>query len=296
MAVDQMKGQLLIPPSSGREARRRLVDGLARSLISLASVAALVPLGLVLYYVVSQGAGAINWAFFTQMPKPVGETGGGMANAIMGSLMLIGLACLIGLPFGLLGGIFVAEFPGSRLSGVVRFAADVLNGVPSIVVGLVAYAVVVVPMGRFSAFAGNVALAIMTIPIVLRTTDEMMRMVPDSLREASLALGAPQWRTTMHVVFPAAQAGIVTGIMLALARIAGETAPLLFTALGNRFWSMRVDEPIAALPLMIYQYAVAPYDDWHRQAWAASLVLVTIILTLSVLARWATGRQIQGRL
>lgn len=257
-------------------------------LLAAAACLAVLPLVLVLYYVAAQGLHALNWAFFTQISKSVGVSGGGMANAIFGSVLLLCLAAAIGLPVGVFGGIYLAEFGGGRFAAAVRFSADVFSGIPSIVFGLVAYSLIVVPMHRFSALAGGVALSFITIPIVLRTTEEMIRLVPGSIREASLALGAPHWRTSLSVVVPAARAGIVTGVMLSIARIGGETAPLLFTAFGNRYWSTAVDQPIASLPLQIFNYAIAPYDDWHRQAWAGALVLVGLILILSILARWAT--------
>jgi phosphate transport system permease protein len=235
----------------------------------------------------------VNVDFFIHLPKPVGEAGGGVANAIVGSLIMIGLAACVALPVGILGGVYLAESREPRLPWVVRFLADVLNGVPSIVFGIFAYTVVVLPMRRFSAFAGGVALAFIMIPIILRTTEEMVRLVPNALREAGLGIGLPQWKVTLHVVLPAARAGIITGVIVAVARVAGETAPLLFTALGNRFWHQGLDQPIAALPLQIYAYAIAPYDDWHRQAWAGALVLITLVFLTSLAARLATrGRAV----
>jgi phosphate transport system permease protein len=267
---------------------RQLKDRLMTGALAATAAIAVLPLLLVLYYVAVQGLSALNWAFFTQGPKSVGEAGGGMANAIAGSLELLVLAALIGLPVGVLGGIYLAEFGRGRFGDSVRFAADVLSGVPSIVLGLVAYTLVVVPMQRFSALAGGVALALIMVPIVLRTTEEMIRLVPDPIREASLALGAPRWRTSLWVVVPAARAGIITGMMLAVARVGGETAPLLFTAFGNRYWSLLIDQPVASLPVQIFNYAISPYEIWRRQAWAGALVLVAMILVFSVLARWAT--------
>jgi phosphate transport system permease protein len=278
-------------PRSGSglwEAKRRATSGLMWVAAVLATLGALVPLAMVLYYVAAQGLPALNLAFLTHMPKPVGEPGGGMANAIVGSLILIGLASAVGLPIGILGGIYLAEFGNNRFGWAVRFAADVLSGVPSIVIGIFAYAVVVMPMKRFSALAGGAALGVMMIPTVIRTTEELVRLVPVSLREAALSLGATHWRTVLRVVLVAAKAGVITGVLLAVARIAGETAPLLFTAFGNRFWSTRVDQPIASLPVQIFTYAIAPYDDWHAQAWAGALVLVALVLILSVAARYAT--------
>jgi len=270
------------------QAKRRVANGLLWAGSVLATVLAMVPLVMVIYYVAAQGLPAINLDFFTKLPKPVGESGGGMAHAIVGTLVLIGLASLVGLPVGILGGIYLAEFGNNRFGWNVRFAADVLCGVPSIVTGIFIYAVVVVPMGGFSALAGGAALGVMMIPIVIRTTEELVRMVPMSLREASLSLGATHWRTVLKVVLLAAKGGVITGALLAVARIAGETAPLLFTAFGNRYWSARLDEPIASLPVMIFNYATGPYEDWHRQAWGAALVLVAIVLILSVAARYAT--------
>jgi phosphate transport system permease protein len=278
-----------------RALRRRLVDR-AMTVLSFAAVLlALVPLASVLGYVVAQGITALNWEFFTQLPKPVGETGGGMANAIAGTLTLIGLASCIGLPVGILGGVYLAELGNGRLGGWIRFTADVLNGVPSIVVGIFVYTLLVVPMKRFSALAGGVALGIMMTPLVMRTTEELVRLVPATLREASLALGVP-WRvTTLRVVLRTATVGVVTGVMLAVARISGETAPLLFTAFNNQYWQGRLDQPIASITVQLYNYAIAPYDDWHRQAWAAALVLMTMVLVLNIAARLAGRRQISAR-
>ena len=270
------------------ETKRKAANGLMWVIAALATVTALVPLAMVLYYVAAQGLPALNLAFFTHLPKPVGERGGGMANAIVGSLILIGLASAVGLPIGILGGIYLAEFGNNRFGWSVRFAADVLSGVPSIVIGIFIYAVVVMPMKRFSALAGGGALGVMMIPTVIRTTEELVRLVPVSLREAALSLGATHRITVFKVVLQAARAGVITGVLLAIARIAGETAPLLFTAFGNRFWSTSLDQPIASLPVQIFTYAIAPYDDWHAQAWAGALVLVGLVLILSVAARYAT--------
>ena len=245
----------------------------------------ILPLALILAFLVYQGISYISWEFLTRMPKPVGEPGGGMANGIAGTLILIGLAFLLGVPVGIGAGVYVAENGHTRLAWVTRFLADVLNGVPSIVVGIFAYTLLVLPMRTFSALAGGFALGIMMIPVVLRTTEEMLKLVPMSLREAALALGVPQWKVTVRVALRTARAGIITGIMLAVARIAGETAPLLFTAFGNQFWSIRLDEPIAAMPLQIFTYAISPYETWHAQAWAGALVLVALILVISVVAR-----------
>jgi phosphate transport system permease protein len=232
----------------------------------------------------------MNWAFFTQTPKPVGEQGGGMANAIVGSIVILGIASLIGVPFGVGAGIYLAEFGRNRLGKAIRFTADVLNGVPSIVIGIVAYAIVVLYQKHFSALAGGVALAIMMVPTISRTTEEMLLLVPQSLREAAYGLGVPYWRTTLSITLRTATSGVITGIMLAFARVAGETAPLLFTAFGNQYWNLRADQPTAALPLQIYVYANSPYDDWHRQAWAGSLVLIILIVTAIAAVRYAVRR------
>ncbi|MCC7490983.1 MAG: phosphate ABC transporter permease PstA [Fimbriimonadaceae bacterium] len=258
---------------------------------SLCALLCAVPVMAVLLYVTIKGIGSVNWDFFTQIQKPVGEAGGGMKHALVGSLIVVGGASLVGLPVGLAGGIYLAEFGEGRFAAAVRFAADTINGVPSIVAGLVIWPLVVVPMRSFSAIAGSLALAIIMIPLVMRTTEEMLRLVPRSQRDAALAVGATRARTTLSVVLPAAVGGVVTGTLLALARIAGETAPLLFTCLGNQWFSLRLDHPIATLPVQIYTYAIAPFDDWHRQAWAGALVLVSGTLLVNVLARVATRRR-----
>jgi phosphate transport system permease protein len=263
------------------------------ALSMLAAALVVLPLLLIFGFLLYQGASAINVDFFLHLPKPVGEPGGGVANAIVGSLILIALAVCLGVPVGVLGGVYLAESRDRSLPWVVRFIADVLNGVPSIVFGIFAYTLIVLPMRRFSALAGGFALGVIMVPIVLRTTEEMVRLVPNALREAGLGLGLPEWKVTLRVVLPAARAGILTGIMVSVARIAGETAPLLFTALGNRFWHQRLDQPIAALPLQIYAYAIAPFDDWHRQAWAGALVLIGLVFLASFAARLATrGRTV----
>ena len=269
---------------------RLLKSNIIVGLCGLAVVLALVPLAMILFYVISHGFSSLNWAFFTQMPKPVGEVGGGMANAIVGTLILIGIAGGLGVPVGVLSGIHLAEYGGTKFASVVRFTADVLNGVPSIVIGIFAYALVVLPVHRFSALAGGFALAIMMIPIVTRTTEELLRLVPGSLKEGALALGATRTRAMFTVILPAALPGILTGILVALARIAGETAPLLFTAFNNRYWSTSLVQPIGSLTVQIYTYAQSPYDDWIRQAWAGAFVLVSMILTLSIIARLVTRR------
>ena len=268
--------------------RRFVVNRVMSILCGTAAALVILPLILVFAFLLYQGGSSINLEFFTHTPKPVGEPGGGMANAIVGTLILIGLACGLGLPVGILGGLYVADSEDAHLPSVVRFLADVLNGVPSIVIGIFAYTLVVLPMKRFSALAGGVALGVIMIPIVLRTTEEIIRLVPASLREAGLALGLPRWKVTVRIVLTTARAGITTGVMVAIARIAGETAPLLFTAFGNRFWHHGLDQPIAALAIQIFAYAISPFDDWHRQAWAGALVLISIVFLVSLAARLAT--------
>jgi len=269
---------------------RRFLSYLIVVLSAGAVLLALIPLALVLFYVVTQGITSLNVAFFTHMPAPVGEVGGGMANSIIGSLFVTGLGALFAIPIGLIAGIYAAEYKGSVLASMTRFAADTLNGVPSIVIGVFAYAVAVLPFHQFSAAAGGFALGVMMLPLVMRTTEELLLLVPQSLREGALALGATRARAVFTVVVPAALPGILTGILLALARVAGETAPLLFTAFNNRFFSTDPRQPISTLTVQVYTYATSAYKDWHRQAWAGALVLVTIVLTCSLLARFATAR------
>jgi phosphate transport system permease protein len=262
-------------------------------MLTLTGVAALVVVSvlfMILGYLLWNGGKSLNFGFFTQLPKPVGETGGGMANAIVGSLKLLALAALLGLPIGLMAGVYLAEFGGKTFSFVTRYTTDLLNGVPSIVIGIFAYTLAVLPVKHFSAFAGGFALGIMVIPITVRSTEEFLRAVPGNLREGAMALGASKWRTIATVVLPAAKGGIITGMLLSLARVAGETAPLLFTAFNNRYWSPGWGQPTASLPVMIYTYAVAPYDDWHRQAWAAGLVLLALVLVANVGTRLALSR------
>jgi phosphate transport system permease protein len=254
----------------------------------LCTAAVLFPLVLIFTYLVAKGFSSLNPSFFTALPKPVGEVGGGMANAIVGSFTLIALACLLGLPIGVFAGVYLSEYGYGRLGWTIRFAADVLNGVPSIVIGIYAYTLIVIPMKTFSAYAGGCALAVIMLPIIARTTEEMVKLVPSSLREAALALGVPAWRTTIWVVIRTARGGIITGIMLAVARIAGETAPLLFTAFGNQFWHHGLGGPISSLPVQIYTYAISPFDDWHRQAWAGALVLLALISLTSLSVRLLT--------
>ena len=270
---------------------RMLADSAATGLAVLATVLVVAPLVAIFVYLVYKGAVSLNWAFFTHNPVPVGEAGGGMANAIVGSAILLGVGSLIGIPVGIAGGIFLAEFGrGTKLANAVRFTADVLNGVPSIVMGLAAYSLIVLPQGHFSALSGGVALGIMMIPTVCRTTEEMLMMVPHAVREAALALGVPNWRSVLSITVRTASPGIITGCMLAFARVAGETAPLIFTALGNAFWSSSLNQPIAALPLQIWIYAQSPYDDWHRLAWAGALVLIVLIVVAVSLVRYVTSR------
>lgn len=270
--------------------RRRFASGTVVFLCGAAVVLALIPLAFIFVYVIRQGFSSLNWDFFTKTPKPVGEAGGGMANAIVGTLVLIGIASGIAVPVGLIAGIYLSEHGRTRFASAVRFTADVLNGVPSIVIGIFAYGLAVLPVHRFSAAAGGLALGFMMIPIIVRTTEELLRLVPSSLREGALALGATRARATISVLLPAALPGIMTGILVALARVAGETAPLLFTSFNNRFWSTSLVQPIASLTVQIYTYAISPYEDWHRQAWAGALVLVGVVLVFSVLARIATRR------
>jgi phosphate transport system permease protein len=270
--------------------RRRVTDHVMTGVAVLTVILVLAPLFAIFAYLVYRGIGSINWAFLTQTPKPVGESGGGMANAIVGSAFILALASIIGVPIGIGAGIYLAEFGRNRFGDTIRFVADVLNGVPSIVVGIVAYALVVLSQRHFSALAGGVALAIMMIPTITRTTEEMLLLVPQALREAAYGLGIPRWRTTLSITLRTATSGVITGIMLAFARVAGETAPLLFTAFGNQFWNLRVNQPTAALPLQIFTYAISPYDEWHRQAWAGALVLIVLIVSAVAAVRFAVRR------
>jgi phosphate transport system permease protein len=273
-----------------RDFRRKLLSKLFVGACALSVLLALVPLAFVLFFVVSQGIQSLTLSFFTRMPVPVGEAGGGMANSIVGTLILTGLAGLMAIPIGVISGIYMSEYPGTRLTSIVRFAADTLNGVPSIVIGVFAYGVAVLPFKQFSALAGGLALGIMMIPIIARTTEELLLLVPDTLREGALALGATRARAVFSVIVPSALPGIITGIVLALARIAGETAPLLFTSFNNRFFTTGLTQPISSVTVQVFTYAISPYEDWHRQAWAGALVLVTFVLICSLLARLATAR------
>ena len=270
---------------------RKALNVTMLSLTGVAAFAVVSVLFLILGYLIWNGGRSLNWDFFTKLPKPVGETGGGMANAIVGSLKLLLLAALMGLPVGLMAGVYLAEFGGKTFTFMIRYTTDLLNGVPSIVIGIFAYSLAVLPVKHFSTLAGGLALGIMVIPITVRSTEEFLRAVPGSLREGAMALGASKWRTIATVVLPAASGGILTGMLLSLARVAGETAPLLFTAFSNRFWSPGLGQPIASLPVMIYTYAIAPYDDWHRQAWAAGLVLLALVLLANLGCRLVLNRR-----
>jgi phosphate transport system permease protein len=271
---------------------RKFVSGFMLTMTGVCAVVAVSVLFFILGYLVFHGGTSIGWNFFTKLPAPVGETGGGMANAILGSAKLLLLASLFGVPIGFFGAIYLAEFSGSTVAFIVRYAADLLNGVPSIVIGIFAYSLVVLPFKHFSTLAGGFALGLMMIPITLRSTEEFLRSVPNALREGAMALGASKWKTIATVIVPTAYRGILTAVLLAFARVAGETAPLLFTALGNRFWSPGWNQPTASLPVMIFTYAISPYDDWHRQAWAAGLVLLGLILAINIVARAILSRGI----
>lgn len=277
--------------SSGRADNhhwRKIKNALASTGTFVSAVLVIAPLGLVFFHLVVNGASSVNWDFFTHLPKPVGEVGGGMANAIVGSLELLAFAGAIGIPVGVLGGVYLAEYGSARINSILRFLADVLNGIPSITWGVIVYGLVVLRFKSFSAYAGGLALGLIMIPLILRTTEEVVLLVPNGYREAALALGVSRWKTIVHIVMKTASKGIITGILLALARVGGETAPLLFTAFGNRFWNHSLSQPIAALPLQIFTYAISPYDDWHRQAWAGALVLVTGVFCVNVLVRILT--------
>jgi len=279
--------------TAGHITRRAVVSRLVIAACYAAGAIVVLPLALILWHLLAKGLPALSLSFFLEMPKPVGEPGGGMANAIVGTLILVGLGALFAVPVGVGAGVYLAEFGRGRFSSLVRYTADLLSGVPSIVVGVAAYGLVVIPMGGFSALAGGVALGILMLPTIIRSTEEVVRLVPQSYREAALALGAPRWKVTQQVVIPAARAGIVTASMLAVARAAGETAPLLFTALGNRFWSTALNKPIASLPVFVFDYARAPYDDWNRQAWTGALVLVMMVTGISAVLRLTVRRVAQ---
>jgi phosphate transport system permease protein len=271
---------------------RKFVSGFMLTMTGVCALIAVSVLFLILGYLAVHGGASINWNFFTKLPVPVGETGGGLANAILGSAKMLLLATIFGVPIGFFGAIYLAEFSGGTTAFIVRYAADLLNGVPSIVIGIFAYSLVVHPFKQYSTLAGGFALGLMMIPITLRSTEEFLRAVPNPLREAAMALGASKWKTIVTVIVPAAYRGILTAVLLAFARVAGETAPLLFTALGNQFWSPGWTHPTASLPVMIFTYALAPYDDWHRQAWAAGLVLLVLILVINIVARAILSRGI----
>ena len=274
-----------------RRVLRRWISNLMVVLMIGAVIIALIPLFFILLNLILKGAGSLSWDFFTRTPAPAGETGGGVVHALVGTLLIVGVASLIGLPVGIAGGVYCAEFPGSRLTWVTRFVADVMNGTPSIVIGVFVWAWIVAQQKHFSALAGSIALSLLMIPMVLRTTEEMIKLVPNSLREAALALGYPRWRTSLSVVIRTTLPGIMTGALLAVARIAGETAPLLFTALGSQYLSVNLDQPMAALPLTVFTYATGPYEEWHRYAWAAALVLIMVVFVLSLGARLAIRRR-----
>jgi phosphate transport system permease protein len=267
---------------------RKTKSALASTIAFVSAILVIAPLGLVFFHLLVNGAGSVNWDFFTKLPAPVGAVGGGMANAIVGSLKLLALASVIGIPVGVLGGVYLAEYGSARINSILRFLADVLNGIPSITWGVVVYGLVVLRFKGFSAYAGGLALGLIMIPLILRTTEEVVLLVPNGYREAALALGVSRWKTIVHIVMKTASRGIITGILLALARVGGETAPLLFTAFGNRFWNHSLSQPIAALPLQIFTYSISPYDDWHRQAWAGALVLVTGVFCVNVIVRILT--------
>jgi phosphate transport system permease protein len=280
-------GQFEIAPIS---LWRRGMNGAVTLAAGAAVVLVLLPLGAIFAYLIYKGVGSINWAFLTQTPKPVGEAGGGMANAIAGSAYVLAIASVMGVPIGIGAGIYLAEYGRNRFGDVIRFTADVLNGVPSIVVGIVAYGIVVLGQGHFSALAGGVALAIMMIPTITRTSEEMLLLVPNAVREAAYGLGVSRWRTTLSITLRTATSGVITGVMLAFARVAGETAPLLFTAFGNQYWNWKMNQPTAALSLQVYTYAISPFDEWHRQAWAGALILIVLIVVSVSAVRIAAGR------
>jgi phosphate transport system permease protein len=282
-----VNSMVTMPPISWR---RRALDHLMTGVAMLTVALVLLPLFAIFAYLVYKGAGAINWAFLTQTPKPVGEAGGGMANAIIGSGLILAIASLMGVPLGIGAGIFLSEYGRNRYGDAVRFVSDVLNGVPSIVIGIVAYGVVVIRQKHFSALAGGVALAIMMVPTIARTTEQMLLLVPQAIREAAYGLGVSRWRTTLSITLRTATSGVITGVMLAFARVAGETAPLLFTAFGNQFWNLDPRQPTSALSLQIYTYALSPFDDWHRQAWAGSFVLIVLIVGAVAAVRFAVRR------
>ncbi len=269
-------------------ARRKFKSKMMLILCYVSAFLAIMPLLYIFFYTTMQGASSLNLAFFTELPKPVGEEGGGMANAIVGTLVLVGLGSVIGIPVGIFAGIYVTEYSKSLLANIIKFLTDVLSGIPSIIIGIFAYGLIVIPMQRFSALAGGFALGVLMIPTITRITEEMLKLVPHSLREAALALGIPRWKTTLRIVLRTASGGIITGILLAIARAAGETAPLLFTSFGNTFWSSSLDSPIASIPVQIFNYAISPYEEWHRKAWAGAFVLIALVFVVSIIVRLAT--------
>ena len=285
--TDAQTSQFSVPPIS---LWRRGTNGFMTLAAGTAVLLVLLPLGAIFGYLVYKGLGTISWAFLTQTPKPVGEAGGGMANAIAGSAYILGIASLMGVPIGIGAGIYLAEYGRNRFGDLIRFTADVLNGVPSIVVGIVAYGIVVLGQGHFSALAGGVALAIMMIPTIARTTEEMLLLVPNAVREAAYGLGVSRWRTTLSITLRTATSGVITGVMLAFARVAGETAPLLFTAFGNQYWNWKMNQPTAALSLQVFTYAISPFDEWHKQAWAGALILIVLIVASVSAVRIVAGR------
>ncbi len=280
---------------STHDTSRKIRNFLMCAGLVIMAALAILPLLSVFIYVINQGASALSVDFFTQLPKPVGETGGGVANALVGTVLLVGMASLVGIPWGIAGGVYLAEYGNGKLARTLRFATDLMTSIPSIIIGLFAYALVVLPMKHFSAHAGAFALAVIMVPVVARTTEELLRLVPQHIREAGLALGIPRWKVTLKIVLRGSLGGITTGVMLAVARVAGETAPLLFTSFSNRFWARGLDQPIASLPVQIYTYAISPYEDWHRQAWAGSLVLVLFVFVLNLGTRIFLGHRPAGR-
>jgi len=274
--------------------KRKIISMLMLGLCITAGFLAIIPLVYIFFYTTMQGASSLNLDFFTQIPKPVGESGGGMANAIVGTLILVGLGSIFGIPVGIFAGIYVAEYSKTLLANVIKFVTDVLSGVPSIVIGIFAYGLIVLPMQKFSALAGGFALGILMIPTITRITEEMLKLVPHSLREASLALGIPRWKTTLKIVLKTASGGIITGILLAIARAAGETAPLLFTSFGNSFWSSSLDQPMASIPVQMFNYAISPYEEWHNKAWAGAFVLIALVFVISLIVRISTHKKYSG--
>ena len=272
--------------------RRKITNSIMIALCVVSGIITIIPLIYIFFYTTKSGLSSINLDLFTQLPKPVGETGGGLANGILGTLILVGIGSAFGIPVGILAGIYVTEYSGGVFSTIVKFVTDVLSGIPSIIIGIFAYGVIVIPLQQFSAYAGGFALGILMIPTVTRITEEMLKLVPQTLREASLALGVSRWKTTLNIVLRTASSGIVTGILLAIARVAGETAPLLFTSFGSSFWPSGLDQPIAALPVQIFNYAISPFDDWHRQAWAGAFVLIFIVFILNFIVRFITRNKL----